>query len=240
MSGQPALCNPTSRTPPGRVCEHHPGFQFLCYNRQVETRLTVEGVAATYGARRVFADVSLELSGGEVLVVSGANGSGKSTFLRLLAGLQRPEAGQIVYRCGGQALDPRDAARLIGWVAPDLMLYRELTGRENLRFFAEVRRLHLDDGAIEALLERVGLAGRGDERLATYSSGMAQRLRYAYALLHHPPVLLLDEPGLTLDERGTAVVERVIAEQRRSGIVVVATNDPRELRYGDLLLRLGT
>lgn len=211
----------------------------LCYNRPVSISLTVDSVAAGYGARRVFADVSLELRAGETLVVSGQNGSGKSTFLRLLAGLQRPDAGAIAYGFGGAQYEPRVASALIGWVAPDLMLYRELTARENLAFFADVRRLKLDAGAIEALLERVGLGGRGDDRLAAYSSGMAQRLRYAYALLHRPPVLLLDEPTVTLDERGAAVVEAVIAEQRRHGIVVVATNDPRELRYGDLILRLG-
>lgn len=205
----------------------------------MDIRLTVSGVAAGYGARSVFSGVSLELRGGEALVVSGHNGSGKSTFLRLLAGLQRPDAGVIAYDAGGVAYDPRDAAPLIGWVAPDLMLYRELTARENLRFFAAVRGAPIDDGAIDALLERVGLGGRADDRLAAYSSGMAQRLRYAYALLHRPPVLLLDEPTVTLDERGAAVVDAVIAEQRRAGIVVVATNDPRELRYGDLLLRLG-
>lgn len=211
----------------------------LCYNRRVETRLTVSGVAAGYGARHVFADVSLELRAGEVLVVSGPNGSGKSSFLRILAGLQRADAGVVAYEHGGQRRDPRDAAAWIGWVAPDLNLYRELTARENLRFFAAVRRMPLDDVAIDALLGRVGLGGRGDDRLAAYSSGMAQRLRYAYALLHRPPVLLLDEPTVTLDERGAAVVEAVIAEQRRHGLVVVATNDPRELRFGDLVLRLG-
>lgn len=205
----------------------------------VEIRLIVDGVGASYGARPVFSDVSLELRAGETLVVSGQNGSGKSTFLRLLAGLQRPDAGRIAYQLGNEAYDPRDAGRLLGWVAPDLMLYRELTARENLCFFAAVRRLRIDDGAIDALLERVGLGGRGDDRLAAYSSGMAQRLRYAYALLHRPPVLLLDEPTVTLDERGAAVVEAVVAEQRRHGIVVIATNDPRELRYGDLILRLG-
>jgi heme exporter protein A len=205
----------------------------------VDIRLTVDGVAASYGARPVFSDVSLELRAGEALVVSGQNGSGKSTFLRLLAGLQRPDAGQIAYRLDEAAYDPRDAGALLGWVAPDLMLYRELTARENLRFFAAVRRLRLADGTIDALLERVGLGGRGDDRLAAYSSGMAQRLRYAYALLHRPPVLLLDEPTVTLDERGAAVVDTVVAEQRRHGIVVIATNDPRELRYGDLILRLG-
>jgi heme exporter protein A len=205
----------------------------------VEIGLTVSGVAAGYGARSVFSDVSLELRGGETLVVSGQNGSGKSTFLRLLAGLQRPDAGAVAYSLGGVTYDPRDACGLVGWVAPDLMLYRELTARENLRFFAAVRRVRRDDAAIDALLERVGLGGRGDDRLAAYSSGMAQRLRYAYALLHNPPVLLLDEPTVTLDERGAAVVDAVIAEQRRRGIVVVATNDPRELRYGDVILRLG-
>lgn len=205
----------------------------------MDIRLTVSEVAAGYGARSVFANVSLELCAGETLVVSGANGSGKSTFLRLLAGLQRPAAGVIAYAAGQERYDPRDASALIGWVAPDLMLYRELTARENLRFFAEVRGVALDDAALDMLLARVGLGGRGDDRLAAYSSGMAQRLRYAYALLHNPPVLLLDEPTVTLDERGAAVVDAVIVEQRRRGIVVIATNDPRELRYGDLVLRLG-
>lgn len=202
-------------------------------------RLTVEGLGAGYGARGVFADVSLEVCAGEALVVSGHNGSGKSTFLRVLAGLQHPTAGRVTYLAGDGAFAPHDAAHLLGWVAPDLMLYRDLTARENLRFFADVRRLSLGDAAIEALLERVGLGGRGDDRLAAYSSGMAQRLRYAYALLHRPPVLLLDEPTVTLDERGAGVVDAVIAEQRRHGLVVIATNDPRELRYADLLLRLG-
>ncbi len=210
----------------------------MCYNRPVECRLLVEGVAAGYGPRRVFADVTLEVHVGETLVVSGQNGSGKSTFLRLLAGLQRPDAGQIAYVMGETAFDPRDAGHLIGWVAPDLMLYRDLTARENLRFFAEVRRLKRTDAELEALLERLGLGGRADDLLATYSSGMAQRLRYAYALLHHPPALLLDEPTVTLDERGAGVVAAVIAEQRQHGLVVIATNDPRELRYGDLVLKL--
>ncbi len=209
------------------------------YNRRVGIALIVEGLAAGYGARRVFAALSLEVCSGEVLVVSGPNGSGKSTFLRMLAGLQRPEAGRIAYRTDAGLLAPQAATHLLGWVAPDLMLYRELSARENLRFFGAVRRLALDEAAIDVLLEQVGLGGRGDDRLVAYSSGMAQRLRYAYALLHQPPVLLLDEPTVTLDEYGAAVVDAVIATQRRRGLVVIATNDPRELRYGDLLLRLG-
>jgi heme exporter protein A len=206
----------------------------------MDIRLHVNELAASYGARTVFANVGLELASGEVLVVSGANGSGKSTFLRLLAGLQPPTAGSATYSYAGRSWAPRDAGPLIGWVAPDLSLYRELTARENLRFFAAVRRLRMDNPQIDELLKQVGLEGRGDDRLAAYSSGMAQRLRYAYALLHRPPVLLLDEPTVTLDTVGVEVVNRVIERQRRAGIVVIATNDPRELRYADLLLQLGS
>nr|WP_238530461.1 ABC transporter ATP-binding protein [Oscillochloris trichoides] len=205
----------------------------------MEISLQVTDLAASYGPRTVFAQVSLRVERGEVLVVSGANGSGKSTFLRLLAGLQSPTAGSAHYHYAGEAWEPRSASHLIGWVAPDLALYRELSARENLRFFAKVRRVAIDDAAIDALLDEIGLGGRGDDRLAAYSSGMAHRLRYAYALLHRPPVLLLDEPTVTLDTRGAEVVDQVIARQRQHGIVVVATNDPRELRYADLLLQFG-
>lgn len=202
-------------------------------------RLDIEQLAASYGARAVLRGVSLTLQQGEALVVSGPNGSGKSTLLRLLCGLQQPDSGQISYTCGVVSYSPREALHLIGWVAPDLALYRELTAHENLRFFADIRGLPCSDAQIEALLARVGLGGRGDDRVAAYSSGMTQRLRYAYALLHAPPVLLLDEPTVTLDVRGAELVERVVEAQRQIGLTIIATNDQRELRFGDYVLTLG-
>jgi heme exporter protein A len=203
-----------------------------------ELRLELDDVAAGYGARRVLAGLTLTLRRGETLVVAGANGSGKSTLLRLICGLQRPTAGRIVYVAGERHARPDEARDLVGWVAPDLQLYRELTALENLAFFAQVRGLRRTRADLEALLDEVGLGGRGDDLLAAYSSGMAQRLRYAYALLHRPPVLLLDEPTVTLDERGAALVEQLVASRRERGITVIATNDPRELRFGDYVLRL--
>src|SRR5215210_4465727 len=104
-----------------------------------QLRLELTDVAADYGARRVLAGLTLTLRGGETLVVAGANGSGKSTLLRLLCGLQRPTAGQVVYMVGADRYRPDQARWLVGWVAPDLQLYRELTGLENLQFFARVR-----------------------------------------------------------------------------------------------------
>lgn len=201
-------------------------------------QLRVTQLSASYGVRTILRGISFELQRGEVLVVSGPNGSGKSTLLRILAGLQMPASGSVSYTVGDHQLDLRDMRHLIGWVAPDLSLYRELSGIENLRFFADVRGLAISDAELHDLLRRVGLGERGHDRLAAYSSGMTQRLRYAFALLHRPPVLLLDEPTVTLDERGTAFVEQIITDQRQRGLTVIATNDPRELRYADLLLKL--
>jgi heme exporter protein A len=202
--------------------------------------LTVENLAVRYGSRPIFAAVSLHLRPCEVLVVAGANGSGKSTFLRILAGLQQPDFGAVYYTNGGTRRAATQAQPWIGLVAPELALYRELTARENLRFFAAMHGLDTNANTIDAMLDRVGLTERGDDRLAAYSSGMTQRLRYAFALLHQPAILLLDEPTVTLDERGAALVAELIAEQRRHGIVVIATNDPRERRYGNLILELGS
>lgn len=204
-----------------------------------ETRLELQHVAVEYGARRVLAGVTIELRAGETLVVAGANGSGKSSLLRVVCGLQRPAFGSVTIWAGGVAYRPAQALSLLGWVAPDLQLYRELTALENLAFFATVRGLRRSVAELEMLLERVGLGGRGGDLLAAYSSGMTQRLRYAYALLHEPPILVLDEPTVTFDERGAALVEQVIARQRERGISVIATNDPREERFGDYVLRLG-
>lgn len=201
--------------------------------------LELEQLDVRYGQRRVLSGISLTIRAGEVLVVAGDNGSGKSTLLRVLAGLQRPNAGAVRYLAQGEQLAAPQARQLIGWVAPDLVLYRDLTALENLRFFADVRGLRRSDAQLAALLAEVDLEGRGGDLLASYSSGMTQRLRYAYALLHQPPVLLLDEPTVTLDEDGAALVEHLISRQRDRGLLVIATNDPRELRYGDYLLTLG-
>jgi len=173
------------------------------------------------------------------LVITGRNGSGKSSLLRVICGLQPASMGQVwIHADHGTRHAPLAMRHAIGWMAPDLMLYRELTGHENLRFFADVRGLDIPDATLDALLADVGLAGRGADLVATYSSGMTHRLRYAYALLHQPALLLLDEPSVMLDQSGHELLERVVARQRQRGITVIATNDPRETRFADITLAL--
>jgi heme exporter protein A len=190
--------------------------------------LKVEGVGKTFGVRRVCSDLTLELKTGDRLAVVGPNGSGKTTFLKLVGGLIRPDEGKITYLADGHAVEHAALYRLVGLVAPDLALYDELTALENLRFITRVGGWGKPEEELMKLLAEVGLAGRERDRLATYSSGMKQRVKYAAALVKCPPLLLLDEPTANLDEAGVAVFRRVIDEQRSRGICILATNDPRE------------
>lgn len=201
--------------------------------------LEAHGLAKQYNGRLVFAGLNLSVGQGACLVVAGPNGSGKSTLIRLLCGLAWPTAGKVTVTINGSPHSPRECRSLIGLVAPDVALYNELTALENLAFFARVRGLRLDRSALEGLLARVGLAGRGDDLVGAYSSGMRQRLKYAQALLHNPYLLFLDEPTTNLDEAGAQMVAEIVAEQKKRGLLVLATNDPAEVLYGDQVLRLG-
>lgn len=199
----------------------------------------IDHVSKLYGPRQVLHNIVAELTVGDVLLITGHNGVGKSTLLRLLAGLQRPSSGTVRYETADVGFEPGEAQHLIGMVGPDIQLYRELTAREHVVFVCDVRGLHNDAESQRKALADVGLEKRADEYVARFSSGMLQRLRYALALLHRPPVLLLDEPTTNLDAAGVAMVDRVVAEQRMRGITVIATNDPRDRTYGDFVLALG-
>lgn len=201
-------------------------------------RLQIDHVGKTYGTRRVLQSVCADLKDGDTLVVTGRNGAGKSTLLRIIAGLLRPSQGQVSMWADGVAI--RDSARrqVLGFVGADVHLYRELTAREHLRLLGRLRGLSMDAARSAAALAQVGLGGREDELVGGFSSGMQQRLRYALALVHRPRLLLLDEPTTNLDMAGIAIVDRIIKDAAGDGIVILATNDPRESQYGELVLAL--
>jgi heme exporter protein A len=182
-------------------------------------------VRRRFGRLSVLRGVSGRVASGEVLVVTGPNGSGKSTLLRCLAGLLAPDDGDIDYReaplAATQDAAPLSAAerRLrVGYVAPDLALYQELTAAENLVFFARLRGVPVELGAI--LLDRLSLPP--DRAVGALSSGMRQKLRWAWALLHRPRLLLLDEPFQNLDGAGEAVVRGLLEEHLEDGLAVLA------------------
>ena len=189
-------------------------------------RLEAHALTMRFGRRVLFRDLALTAVAGEPLAVVGANGSGKSTLLKLLAGVLSPTAGAVRLTLDGREVPAEERPRCVGFVAPYLQLYEPFSARENLQFLAAARRLPGAEACVAAALERVGLGARADDRLATYSTGMRQRLRLAAALLHDPPVLLLDEPSATLDAAGRTLVAGLVATA--DAVVVVATNDEAE------------
>jgi heme exporter protein A len=191
--------------------------------------LRFENIRRRFGRLAVLEGVSGEVASGGALLVTGPNGSGKSTLLRCLAGLLMPEAGSIHYSEGGTEGDkPLDigARRLrVGFISPDLSFYGELTVKENLAFFARLRRAELERGL--EVLDRLSLPT--DRLAANLSSGMRQRLRWGWALMHRPRLLLLDEPFQNLDAAGERITRELLREHLSDGLAVVANPSSLEI-----------
>lgn len=201
-------------------------------------KVEIKSLSKAYQRRKLFTDVTVTVPDHSVFVVLGHNGAGKTTFLRILSGLIPATSGQVEFTVGGNVLAAKEKRAQLGLVSPDLELYADLSAMENLEFFSGVRGLPFSLDRARELLEFVGLKGRGRDYVGTYSSGMKQRIKYAYALLHDPYVLILDEPTSNLDEVGVALVDTIIKRQRQKGIVIMATNEPREVAYADQTLSL--
>jgi heme exporter protein A len=189
--------------------------------------LQLDNLERRYGERVALSGVSLSLPAGQTLVVFGPNGAGKSTLLRVLATLLRPHAGAV--RILGEELPARGWAvrGRIGLLAHEPLLYRELSARENLRYHA---RLHgVGAERVAQVLEAVGMGARGDEPVRELSRGMVQRVAVARAVLHDPPVLLLDEPYANLDPAGRELVAGLIGrgwDPTRPRTRVICSHDP--------------
>lgn len=202
-------------------------------------RLVCDNVSMRFGRRLLFRRLGFTLEGGRSLAVTGANGSGKSTLLRILAGVLTPVSGAVHLKTEVGPVAPSERPLRTGLVAPYLNVYDGFSARENLAFLARARRLPRAETRIAAALEQVGLDGRAADRVATYSSGMKQRVKYAAALLAEPPLLLLDEPSANLDAAGLDMVASVAAHQRAQGrLLVVATNIADEAERCDAAIRI--
>ncbi len=182
--------------------------------------IELDGLTRAYGERVALARVSFALEAGRTLVVFGPNGAGKSTLLRVLATLLRPTEG--VARVLGRTL-PGEAWAVrgrIGFLGHEPLLYRELTGRENLRF--QARLFGVAAGRVDELLERLQLDRRADEPVRNLSRGTVQRLAVARAVLHDPELLLLDEPRANLDPAAGELVAPLLTGRTR----VITSHDP--------------
>jgi ABC-type multidrug transport system ATPase subunit len=208
-------------------------------------QLRGEALQKRYGRVAALRGVDFLISSGEAIAILGANGAGKSSLLKILAGLSRPSGGhfEALPETGGAAL-PRERLRgLVGYVGHATLVYGELSARENLLFAARLYGQRPSRERLDQVLADFALLDVADRRAGTFSRGLAQRLSIARAVVHEPSLLLLDEPFTGLDELSATRLSEQLAAQRSSGrTLVVVTHDPRrasELADRALLLHRG-
>lgn len=197
--------------------------------------LHVHQISKKFGQNLVWQNISFVHKQG-VLGIEGPNGSGKSTLLKCLAGLLAPSSGNITWKNNEQELDLNTIKQNIGYAAPYISLYRELSIMENLHFLSKLRKTPADQTLLKQLLKQVELDHVAERPYGNLSTGQQQRSRLAAALFNDPPILMLDEPGSNLDEQGRTVISDIVAQARNENkLVLLASNNKNELALCDRL-----
>lgn len=184
-------------------------------NGEPDRAIDALGVGKRFGIRWVLRGVTLNVDRGEAVGLLGANGSGKSTILRVLGTLLTPNAGTATLNGLDVVRDASAVRGHVGYLAHTPGLYEDLTARENLKFAADM--LGLPQSAVDSSLDRVGLGPMAKSRVRGFSAGMQRRLALARLIMRSPKILLLDEPYSNLDEAGVGLMNSVIDDIIRSG-----------------------
>lgn len=188
--------------------------------------LHAKNLTKNFNRKAIFKNVSFDFTFGGSIAITGRNGSGKSTLIKIIANVLNPTSGTLDIEDNSTIVKKDDYYKYTGFVSPYLNLYDEFTGYENLEITSKIR----GDSAknINDVLKKVGLYERRNDLLRIYSSGMKQRLKLAFAVLHNPAILLLDEPTSNLDKDGISIVTELALAQKNNGILIIATNDEYE------------
>jgi ABC-type multidrug transport system ATPase subunit len=202
-----------------------------------EVFLRSDGASKSYGDLVALAPLDLEVHEGERVALVGHNGSGKSTFLRLVAGLLERSSGSIVVL--GVPAGTSDARGAVSFVPDDPVLYDDLSVREHLAYVAALHGIDADLDDFDDILESIGLIHRADDLPARFSRGLRQKTSIAIGLIRPYQVLLVDEPFVGLDAPGKEALLGLLDEAHESGAaVVVATHDPLYVERVDRVLAL--
>jgi heme exporter protein A len=198
--------------------------------------LTAEKLACARGERRLFDGLSFRVRAGQALAVEGANGAGKTSLLRLIAGFLAPVSGRILVKTGdSESDDAEERGRLVGWLGHLDGLKPQMTVREQLSFYAALYAARGVD--LAATLAQVGLARQAELPCRYLSAGQRRRLALARLLVSRRPLWLLDEPFAALDVSGQALVAQLMARHcGEGGMIIAATHDP--LGLGNESLKL--
>lgn len=212
-------------------------------NAAHETVVQAIDLAKSIDGHSILRDVNFKLAAGEFAVLLGGNGAGKSTLLRILATLIPATAGRV--ELFGELANAMSVnlRRRIGMIAHQSMLYRDLSARENLEFFARLYDVQNPKARASQMLGMIGLSARSEDPVRNFSRGMLQRVAIARALLHNPEILLADEPFTGLDAPSIASVEELLGQLHAACKTIILVNHDIEqsLRLADraLVLRGG-
>ena len=168
-------------------------------------------------------NVTLRVRRGEFVVLFGSNGAGKTTFLKMAAGLMRPTRGSLSVEGFDIGKQADEARRRIGFLSHNTFVYKDLSPLENLKFFCRLYGVPDSEDRLIDLLDRVGLRGRASEPVRAFSRGLQQRVGIARALLHDPSVILLDEPYTGLDAKAAQTLNGMLDEALAAGKTIVLT-----------------
>ena len=191
--------------------------------------LSAEQIAKKFGRRLIFKDLDFEFLENGIYGITGINGSGKSTLIKIIAGIISPSSGKIIHKSDDKIIEPEKLHNYIGFVAPYLIMYEEFSAWENLSHISKIRDVEFNKDLFKSLLDDFLLLSRKDDMVKTYSSGMKQRLKFIFALMHSPKILLLDEPTSNLDDAGKEAVYRIIRREGENKIVIIASNENSDL-----------
>jgi len=181
-------------------------------------------VSKSIDDRPILRNVSLQVRAGQFVVVLGANGSGKSTLLRIISTLMPATNGHLKLFGESASVTSVDLRRRIGLIGDQSMLYRDLSARLNLEFFARLYRISNPVARTNQMLHMIGLLDRANDPVRNFSRGMVQRVAIARGLLHNPELLLADEPFAGLDAPSISALEQLLGELRDSGKTIVLVN----------------
>lgn len=174
--------------------------------------IQIRGLHKYFGRHRVLRGIDLKIETGQILVLLGPNGAGKTTLLRILATLSRPTRGQVQVAGVDITANPEGIRQYLGMVSHASLLYGDLSAAENLEFYARLYGLSQPQERVKQLLQQVELYHRRKDLVRTFSRGMIQRLAIARALLHNPPILLLDEPDTGLDPQAAEMMTELLRD----------------------------
>ena len=195
---------------------------------QADPIITLKNVVKQFGRFAALRGVTASFSAGRLYGILGDNGAGKTTMLRVLAGLVTPTRGEITIL---GAKNPREVCREFGYMAHPSLLYDEMSGMENLRYFARLYGVE-DDGRCADVIVSVGLDPELPRPVGQYSQGMRQRMSLARALLNDPKILLLDEPFSNVDIRSTREMVKLLGQMRDNGKTIFVVTHQASLLDG--------